>query len=55
MDNKMKAGRTTAAWSVRSDDRVNVRELLRRKMLRKELARRGNPAADAVYPFRRES
>lgn len=35
-------------------ERVSVRSLLRRKMLQKELARRGHRAAEAVSLFRRD-
>jgi hypothetical protein len=54
MRDKAKAERSPGTSYVEHGaERTSVRTLLRRKMLQKELARRGHRAAEAIALFRR--
>jgi len=56
MDDKAKLQRTAGmSYATHGGDRVSVRDLLRRKMVQKELARRGHPAANPVPLCRQQA
>ncbi len=56
MDDKAKVQHSAGMpYSTQGSDRDTVRSLLRRKMVQKELARRGHPLAGGVPLFRQQS
>jgi hypothetical protein len=56
MDDKAKVQRTIGMSSATcGTERVTVRDLLRRKIMQKELQRRGHRAAETITLFRRQA